>query len=330
MRSIPAIALFAGLAACSGSSTAAAPVAADSGYVSVPGARLFYRSVGSHDPIIVVNGGPGMDHSYLLPGMLGLARTHRLIFYDQRGTGRTEGDVNASTISLDRYLADIDALRDSLELARPVLLGRSWGGFVAMRYAVKYPEQLRALILMNTEEPGKRYEAEATRVIRGRLTPEDNAELARLAQLPGRSTGDTAALNPTLRIYFRATFADRALSPQLRFGLDPRTARNMSQVATLVMGPLGQYDYWNDVATIEVPTLIVHGAQDVMPLAMPRDLGKSIPLGQVAMIENAGHFPYIEKPAETFAAINTFLAGVKPLPATTPDGKVSFTTQRRP
>lgn len=323
MRAITVAAFLSCLTACGGSSVQSRSTPADSGFLAVPGARLFFRTVGDRDPIIIVNGGPGMDHRYLLPGMVGLARSHRLIFYDQRGTGRTEGDVNATTVSLDRYLADIEALRDSLKLGRPVLLGHSWGGFVAMRYAVKYPGQLRALILMNSEEPGKRYEAEATNIMRSRLTAEDNAELARLAQLPGMKTADTAALNPTLRIYFRATFADRALANQLQFALDPRTARNMSQVATLVMGPHAQNDYWNDVAEIKVPALIVHGAQDVMPLAMPRALGRTIPFAQVAMIEGAGHFPYIEKPMETFAAINSFLAR-----ATVPDGTAPYTIRR--
>jgi proline iminopeptidase len=307
MRAVTVVALLVFVTACGGPSGGSPPSAVDSGFVSVPGARLFYRSVGNRDPIIVVNGGPGMDHSYLLPGMLGLARSHRVIFYDQRGTGRTEGDVNATTVSLDRYLDDISALRDSLKPGRAVLLGHSWGGFVAMRYAAKYPEQLRALILMNTEEPGKRYEAEATRVMRSRLTREDSAELARRGVALAMAPGDTAALNTILRIYFRATFADRALAKQWQFGLDPRTAKNMSQVATLVMGPFVGTDHWNEAATIKVPTLIVHGAQDVMPLGMPRELSRTIPGAELRLIEGAGHFPWVEKPEQTFGAINAFL-----------------------
>jgi proline iminopeptidase len=316
--------------ACSGSSTSATPSAADSGFVAAPGARLFYKSVGNREPILVVHGGPGMDHTYLLPGMLGLAKSHRMVFYDQRGGGRTDGDVNASTVSFDRFLADVDAVIDSLKLGRPVLLGHSWGGFVAMRYAARYPDRLRALILMNTEEPGQRYEAESFRLMRQRLTRDDSIEVARIAKTPEMARSDTSAINGTLRIYFRATFADRSLAEQLSVDLDARTAKNMAPVATLVMGPLMESDFWSEVATIRVPTLIVQGAQDVIPLAMPRELAKTIPFAQLAIIENAGHFPYIEKPTETFGAINSFLARVKPLPRITPDGRVPITIRPKP
>ena len=321
--------LTAVLINCAGPSTPATPAVADSGYVSVPGARLFYQSVGKGDPIIVVHGGPGMNHEYLLPGMLGLARSHRVLFYDQRGGGRTEGEVNASTMSFDRFLSDIDAIRDSLKLGRPVLLGHSWGGFLAMRYAAKYPEQLRALILMNTEEPGQRYHDASQQLVKQRLTADDATELIRLTS-PSMNRGDSGTMNPILRIYFRATFADRSLANQLAVSLDPRTTRNMEAVATFVMGPIVKNDYWREVATIRVPTLVVQGAQDVVPLAMARELARTIPFAQLTIIDNAGHFPYIEKPVETFAAMNSFLARVKPLPAMTPDGKVPFTIQRRP
>jgi proline iminopeptidase len=330
MRRLPRVLLLVSLVACGGASTAATPTTADSGFVVVPGARLFFKSLGKREPILVVHGGPGMDHTYLLPGMTGLARAHRVVFYDQRGSGRTEGDVNASTVSFDRFLSDIDALIDSLKLGQPVLLGHSWGGFVAMRYAAKYPGRLRALILMNTEEPGQRYEAESIRLMRQRLTREDSVEVARIAKTPEMARSDTSAINATLRIYFRATFADRSLADRLAVDLDTRTAKNMAPVATLVMGPLMKSDFWSEVATIRVPTLIVQGAQDVIPLALPRELAKTIPFAQLAIIENAGHFPYIEKPRETFGAINSFLARVKPLPRITPDGKVPITIRPRP
>jgi proline iminopeptidase len=312
---------------CSQPTSSASPVAVDTGYVAVPGARLFYKSVGrGNPPILVVHGGPGMDHAYLLPGMLGLARSNRVVFYDQRGSGRSEGEVTAATVSFDRFMLDIDAIRDSLHLDRMVVLGHSWGGLLALRYAAKQPSGLHSLILMNTVEPGRRYTAQTTRMLSERRTHEDSMEIARIAQLPGWRERDTSVVNPLFRVMFRPTFSDRALAGRLAINLDARTARNMPMVATLVMGQFASSDFWPEAAKIRVPTLIVQGADDVMPIAMLRDLAKAIPAAELSVIDHAGHFPYIEKPDQTFAAIRSFLAR-KAVP--TPE-KVPFTIQKRP
>lgn len=267
-----------------------------------------------------------MDHTYLLPGMLGLAESNRVVFYDQRGSGRTEGEVTAETVSFDRFLQDIDALRDALGLERMVLLGHSWGGLVATRYAAKNPARLRSLILMNTVEPGRRYAAQSSRMVRDKQTPEDSAEMARLVRLPRMRNRDTSVVNPLFRVMFRPTFSDRSLANQLAINLDPRTAKNMAAVATFVMGPFASTDFWKEAADIRVPTLIVQGADDAMPIAMLRDLAKTIPFAELRVIDSAGHFPYIEKPEQTFAIIRPFAAqkgGAIPQ-------KVPFTVRRIP
>lgn len=281
------------------------------GLIDVPGARLYYEIFGRGDPILVVHGGPGMYHKYLLPGMKGLAESHRVIFYDQRGVGRTEGAVDSTTVSFDRFLSDIDAIGDSLHLGRFVLLGHSFGGLLAMRYAARHPERLRALVIMNTAEPGQRYAAQSRPIMRRKQTPEDSAELRRIVQSDAFKRRDSSAVNPMLRTFFRASFADPSLANQLDIHEDQRTSQNMVPVAMLVMGRLGpNFDLWPEVATIRVPTLVVHGAEDLVPLDMPRELAQKIPGAQLVIIERAGHFPYIEKPAETFAAINQFLSRV--------------------
>lgn len=287
------------------------------GLIDAPGARLYYTVVGQYEPrsglgspVLVVHGGPGMDHTYLMPGMTGLSWTHPLILYDQRGSGRTQGDVDPSTVSFDRFLADIDVMRDSLRLGKMVLLAHSWGGLLAMRYAAQHPERLHALILMNTAEPGQRYRARALEISQRRLAP-DSAAFNRLMRSDALRRGDSSAVNSMLRLVFRTEFADTSKANLLQIRLDPRTTQNMSKVATLVMGPLRAYDMWNVAADIRVPTLIIHGTADAIPIDMPRELARTIRGAQLVVLEDVGHFPYIEKPNETFAAINEFLSRVR-------------------
>lgn len=293
--------------ACARPSPAPAP-ASRSGHLAVSGARLYYESVGRGDPVIVVHGGPGMDHVYLRPGMDALATTHRLIFYDQRGAGRTEGEANSRTITLDLFMADISALADSLRLGRFTLVGHSFGGLVAMHYAARHPERLRALVLMNTVEPGRKYTIPMTDMLMMRRTAADQAETQRLMQSDAMKRQDTSAVNAMLRLSFRSLFADRQRAGQLRLSLDPRTVKNMANVATNLIRSMGTFDFWPVAARIAVPTLIIQGVEDAMPLQMLRELQQAIPGSELVLVDDAGHFPYIEQPGPTFEAIRRFIA----------------------
>ena len=294
------------IGACTRVDTAPLPSTA-SGYVDVPGARIHYESVGTGDPLVVMHGGPGMDHQYLRPGMDDLARTHRVIYYDQRGGGRTEGQVNDTTVNLDAFMRDVSVLADSLRLGRFTLVGHSFGGVLAMHYAARHPERLRALVLLNTGEPGRRFVIQMNDLVARKRTAEDSVELRALMRSRGMQHRDTASVNALLRLSFRTLFADRAKASQLRLSLDPRTVSNMGPVATYLVGSMGTFDFWPVAARIATPTLIVQGVDDAMPLQMVRDLQATIPGSELALIERAGHFPYIEQPARTFDAIRQFL-----------------------
>jgi proline iminopeptidase len=295
------------LIACAGSRSGSTGDAARSGFVDVPGARLHYGSIGRGEPVIVVHGGPGMDHSYLRPGMDELARTHRVVFYDQRGSGRTEGEVSRATVNLDAFLADISAIADSLRLGRFTLLGHSFGGLLAIQYATRHPERLRALVLMNTVEPGRRYVIPMNDIALRKRTAQDSIDLHALMRSPGLQRRDTAAVNALLRLSFRTLFADRALASRLRIELDPRTTANMGPVAANLVGSMGTFDFWPLAARIATPTLIIQGVEDAMPVQMVRELQKTIAGSELVLVEGAGHFPFIEKPGPTFEAIRRFL-----------------------
>ncbi|XVN42773.1 MAG: alpha/beta fold hydrolase [Candidatus Rickettsia vulgarisii] len=122
-----------------------------SGYIEVDNGKLFYQKFGSGKPMIIVHGGPGLDQSYLLPQMLELAKDHELIFYDQRGSSGNslEASLNPKYVSLDQFSEDLEKLRLGLGLTKFTLVGHSWGGLLSMNYAIKHPENVSSLILLN-------------------------------------------------------------------------------------------------------------------------------------------------------------------------------------
>ena len=98
----------------------------------------------------MIHGGPDFDHTYLLPDMDRLSDVYRLIYYDQRGRGQSRGELRLEEISIERYVEDLDGLREHLRLDSVAILGHSWGGHVAMHYVLHHPERVSHMILMNT------------------------------------------------------------------------------------------------------------------------------------------------------------------------------------
>lgn len=282
------------------------------GFVEVERARLYYRVVGEGDPVLVVHGGPGMDHTYLLPGMESVAEHGlRLILYDQRALGRSTGGPDSAYVSLDGFLRDLDAVRRDLGLGRATLLGHSWGGLLALLYAARYPEAVGALILLNPVEPGRRYQAQAAARLAARRTSRDSSTLDSLFRSPGFARLDPEAVNRIFRITLRSTFADTSRIRDLRIDFGERTARNGARVAALIMGPLGAYDFWEEAGGVQAPTLLIHGEADPIPLEMSRELAARIPHARLVVLRGAGHFPFVEQPERLGSEIRAFLDGLE-------------------
>src|SRR5947209_15660282 len=124
--------------------------ASRTGYLPVDRGALCYRAIGQGRPIIILHGGPDFDHTYLLPDMDRLADAFHLIYYDQRGRGRSSAQVQPEDVSLESEIDDLDRLREYFQLGSVAVVGHSWGGLLAMAYAIRHPDRVSHLILMNT------------------------------------------------------------------------------------------------------------------------------------------------------------------------------------
>src|SRR5664279_5195964 len=119
----------------------------EEGFVDAHGVMIYYSIIGKGEPLLIVHGGPGASHDYFLPYLLPLARTNRLIFIDERGSGRSQKIENVSDYTVENMVEDVEAVRKELNLGRISLLGHSYGGVLAQAYALKYQENLSHLIL---------------------------------------------------------------------------------------------------------------------------------------------------------------------------------------
>lgn len=299
-----------GLALLALATTSAEAQTARQGLLTLDDARIFYEVVGSGEPIIVVHGGPGLDHEYLQPGLDVLATGNTLVYYDQRGTGRSSAALTDSVISFDAFVEDIDALREALGFERVTVLGHSFGTLLALEYARRYPDRTTALILMNPVEPGQRFQEE-TAERRARATSQEVAEeMAEIRASEAFEARDPATLSRFYRLAFRPLVQDSETVDALDLDLSGSTARQGQDVARLLGTSMGTVDWWDRLSLIDTPTLVLHGRYDAPPLDMSRELAEALSVGTFEVLD-AGHFPYIEDRQGLQSAVSRFFAGLR-------------------
>ena len=120
------------------------------GFVSACGSIIYYETIGNGRPLLVLHGGPGLSHTYFLPYLLPLAKHHRLIFLDERGSGRSQRLSDLSGYTLENMACDANAVRRALDVKTLDVMGHSFGGVLAQEYVIKYPSAVRRLVLAST------------------------------------------------------------------------------------------------------------------------------------------------------------------------------------
>ncbi len=273
------------------------------GHVLTDRARLYYRAIGEGRPIIVLHGGPDFDHHYLLPEMDRLAASFRLVYYDQRGRGRSAGDIQPEEVSIASEIEDLDAVRRHFGFGSAALLGHSWGGVLAMEYATRHPDRVSHLILVDTA-PGS---AEDWLALRQHLprtrAPGDVERMEAVASSARYQAGDLEAEMEYYRIHFSATVPQ----PERLEQVIGRLRTHFTEESVLTARAIEQrlydetwrsegYDLIRKLQALRIPTLVLHGARDFIPVALAARIARAMPCGRLVVLEACGHFAYVESP----------------------------------
>ena len=266
-------------------------------------ARLHVREIGAGPSIVVLHGGPDFGYDYLLPELDRLAERCRLVYYDQRGRGRSADGVRSDDVSIESEMADLDLLRRHLGLESMAVLGHSWGGLMAMEYASRYPQRLTHLILMNTA-PGSYEDRELFRQYLRRIRPAGDVEaMESLAASAAFLAGDLEVEAEYYRIHYRVALRDPGLLdqlvPRLRLTSTPEevlTARAIEDRLYEQTWSSPGYDLLPKLRRLEVPTLVIHGEDDFVPVEVAAHIAEAIPGARLAVLPRCGHFSYLEAP----------------------------------
>lgn len=257
------------------------------------------------DRLLVLHGGPGADHRYLLPQMLRLAAQRELVLYDQRGGGRSRTD-DSSPITWRTHVDDLAAVVEELAIDPLTVVGYSWGALLALLYSLEATSRdgltpPRRLVLIDPAPLSRHYrnefEAEFARRQRG-----DAVQLLRkeLAESGPREENPEAYRQRQFELSVAGYFAD----PGMARDLTP--FRVTGRVQQSVWASLGDYDLIPRLAAVRVPTLIVHGWRDPIPVNSSLEAARAIG-ARCVVLEASGHVPYVEQPDALFGAIQQFL-----------------------
>ena len=287
------------------------------GTMPFEGHATWYRITGGANgaatPLVVVHGGPGAPHDYLLR-YADLARDGRaVIHYDQLGCGRSTHlpDAPDSYWTLDLFLRELDGLLQHLGIAdRYMLLGQSWGGVLAAEHAVLQPHGLRALVLANSPASIALWVSEADR-LRALLPPEVQAVL-----LHHEAAGTTRdpAYAAACKVFYARHLCRLDPPPPEVARTDAALADNM-QVFEAMNGPsefhvIGSMRHWTIVdrlTAIVAPTLLVSGRHDEATPATVQPFFDNIPDVRWELFENSSHLPHVEEPEQCLSAVDRFL-----------------------
>lgn len=320
--------LLALLAACIAPAARAAQVAPGEGVypvearlVDANGVLLYTESYGRGPPLVILHGGPGASHDYFLPYLLPLARHHRLVFIDERGSGKSERLEDPAGYTVEAMVEDVEAVRRALRLGRIDLLGHSYGGVLAQAYALRYQRQLSHLVLASTFSSTSAMN-EVFRRMKERMDPELRARIDRMEAEglyghgkpfeQGRYTGDymVAAWGEGYFPYVYANHPDPAYDP-LANGASTSWAlyREMwgSHGEFVIDGNLASVEYTERLATIHVPTLVIAGDHDECDPALSRTMHERIAGSQLVILPASGHMTFVDQPGRFLAGVDAFL-----------------------
>jgi proline iminopeptidase len=281
------------------------------------GITVSVREAGTGSPVIALHGGPGF-RDYLPPDLEPLTSSFRVISYDQRGSGHSTVVTDPTLLTAPAFVADLDRVRESLGIARVTLLGHSWGAGLAALYAIAHPDRIERLLLVGPMPPrADPYMTAFSQALQSRFTEADRAAMAEAsARRQKAADADAAdACRAYYAVFIRGYFHNPAAAARMRGDVCAAPApalRNFSNINRSIMGSLGAFDLRPELAAIKVPALVIHGASDPIPMASAREWAASLPDGRLLVIEQSGHFPFVERPDAFFPAATAFLKGEWP------------------
>ena len=277
---------------------------ANTGIVTTPQVDLAYEIYGAAanvTPVIVANGGPGLSHIYMLQNDVWTRLSHhrQIVFYDQRGTGKSKHVKPDASWGMDAQVADMEAVRAKFGFQKFDLVGDSYGGLLAMAYAAAHPEHIEKLILSDSAAPAWK---DIVRVLPD-VFPD---VLEQIAAREKSSAGSADAADQRIRDHFLMLFYSEANRDAYLAGV--KDLESVPQVSAAVQKATKTLDLTPELPKFKFPTMVITGRYDMNVTPVTAwNIYKAIPGAKFVVFEKSGHLPSYEEPDKYVQVIEAFL-----------------------
>jgi proline iminopeptidase len=292
----------------------------EAGFIDAHGVLIYYELLGRGTPLVILHGGPGASHDYFLPYLLPLARQHRLVLIDERGSGKSEKLEDPSGYTVENMAEDVEAVREGLKLGKISLLGHSYGGVPAQAYALKYQRNLTHLVLCSTfhstskmNEVFRRMMAEMNPDLRNRIESLEKAGLYGQGKIYERNRYPNdymvAAWGEGYFPYLYQRRPDPNYDPAANGIMSWDLYREMwgSSGEFIIDGNLKSVEYGDRLHSITVPTLITAGDHDECAPSISREMHEKISGSKLVILPQSGHMTFVDQPGLFLKAVGEFL-----------------------
>ena len=240
---------------------------------------IFIEEKGTGKPVIIISGGPGLNPNYVYPIHENLSANFRSVILHQRGTGKTVmAKIDSTTMSLEKYVEDLEALRVKLKVEKLILIGQSWGGMLSMEYCSRYPDKVEKLVLVGSGSPSMNFANYFSDNINFRLHAEDLAE------------------KPGLKRIWPGYFFDRESALASKAAIDFTKINGQPGINSLLVGDYAAKEKQRmaNLKKYKGPAYIIQGYQDPVGFAA-YEIKAVIPQAELLFVKQSGHMPWFEK-----------------------------------
>jgi proline iminopeptidase len=296
-----------------------------------PGVELAHFSVGDGRDVLIIHGGPGEPFTQPISGLEPLTGSFRFHYYDQRGCGQSTRPIDRfdspntyenmmtldQTLGLGAQIADIERIRQILGDDKLILIGHSWGGFLASLYAAEFPKHIEALILVSPANtlvmPQPDADSDLFASVRAELPSDKQVEFDAFMEdymdfngLFTKSEADLVAMNRKFGEYYMSA-VDISVTET---GPSPRPGGWMVWAQYVSMGQ--RHDYRKALQAVTAPVLVIHGADDLQSESATRMYAEAFPDAEFIVIQNASHFSFDQQPEQFAKIVSNFLNNIRP------------------
>ncbi|HAI76503.1 MAG TPA: alpha/beta hydrolase [Microscillaceae bacterium] len=267
-----------------------------------------YRTFGQGKPVVIINGGPGMNSD----GFAGIAQeiaalNYQTIIFDQRGTGKSIIEpIDASTITIDRMVEDLEVLRKKLGFEKWTVMGHSFGGILATHYAALYPERIEKIIFSSSGGLTLKFSEYVGNRIQTLLTAEQRDSLAYYQEKLNKGENTAYNLQKRASLLANAYVYDKNHAPaiaerllQVNFTINGLVFQNLQAIG---------YNYTGKFHAFAQPVLVLQGQNDIIAVETAQEIAQNFPNASLVLLDNCGHYGWLDQREEYLEAVKNFLS----------------------